>query len=353
MNTSMYTTTQKPMHKSIHKQHGLTLVEIMVALTISLVLLAGVLQIFISNQQTYRVQEAAARVQESGRFAINFMAKDIRMAGFFGCGSLINNPNNIADVSPTDGVADSAANFTGNGLQGWEEADLPTAMTDAQNLAVGTSATTVVSGTDVISINRGSDTGVRLTGNMTTVNANVQMSTATAGGLFQADDILFISDCENADVFAANNVSGGSGTTTIAHSNAVNIGNNLSTTYGVDAEVMTFINSYYYIGTNAAGNEALYRYSMGNAGVMTAQELVEGVQDMEILYGEDTDADRTANLYVDADAVTDMTQVVSVRISMVVRSLEDNITTAVIAPFNDRRLRRTFTTTITIRNRVV
>lgn len=348
MNTFMYNAAQK----SIHRQHGLTLVEIMIALTISLVLLAGVLQIFISNQQTYRVQEAAARVQESGRFAFNFMTRDIRMAGFFGCGSLVNTPNNIVDQND-DGIADSVANFTGNGLQGWEEADLPIAMTETQNLAVGTSATTVVSGTDVISITRGSGTGVRPSGPMNSITAQIFLDPATATGLFQAGDILFITDCENADAFATTTVTPQGANINIAHADNTNTDNFLSTAYGPDAEVMTMINSYYYIGTNAAGNPSLYRFTLGNLGVLTAQELVEGVQDMQILYGEDTDADRTANIYRAANAVTDMTQVVSIRITMIVQSLEDNITTSVISPYTDRKLRRTFTTTITIRNRVV
>ncbi|NOX76094.1 MAG: prepilin-type N-terminal cleavage/methylation domain-containing protein [Gammaproteobacteria bacterium] len=61
------------------KQQGMTLIEVMISITISLVLLAGVLQIFASNKATYRVQDAMARVQEGGRFAIHFLTKDLRV----------------------------------------------------------------------------------------------------------------------------------------------------------------------------------------------------------------------------------------------------------------------------------
>ncbi|MDT8385074.1 MAG: PilW family protein [Gammaproteobacteria bacterium] len=337
------------------RQQGMTLVEMMIAMTLSLILLAGVLQIFIGNKQTYNVQDAMARLQESGRFAMRFITRDLRMAGFNGCASINSSivPTNMADVAPHDGVADAVSGFTGNGLQGWETSQLPVALSDTQNLTVGTTLGTVLDGTDVISIKHASDTGVRLTGNMTTVNANVQLLTATVNGMFSDGDILMISDCENADIFAANNVSNGAGTTTIAHSNAVNIGNFLATTYGTDAEVMRMINTAYYVGNNANGVPSLFRQEMGNAGVLAQQELVEGIEDMQISYGEDTDGDRTANVYVDANAVTDMTQVVSVRLSFIVRSIEDNVATSTDATYNDRRLRRTFSTTITIRNRVV
>lgn len=63
-------------------QAGFTLVEIMVAITIGLVLLGGVVQIFVSNSQAYRVQDDLARVQENGRFAIDMIARNLRKAGF-------------------------------------------------------------------------------------------------------------------------------------------------------------------------------------------------------------------------------------------------------------------------------
>jgi len=63
-------------------QGGLTLIEIMVALLIGAFLLAGVIQIFIANKQTYRVQENLSRIQENGRFAVDYLSRYIRMAGY-------------------------------------------------------------------------------------------------------------------------------------------------------------------------------------------------------------------------------------------------------------------------------
>ncbi|MCK4587273.1 MAG: PilW family protein [Gammaproteobacteria bacterium] len=334
------------------KQKGLTLIEIMISITISLILLGGVVQILASSKMTYRVQDAAARVQESGRFGIHFLTGELRMAGYMGCGSIVNNPINIVDMN-NDGIPDEAANFTGNGLMGYEySGTLSVPLTDTLNLT----AANIIADTDVVTIKRGSSTGVRLQGQLTAINANIQLDPATADGMFDVGDILFISDCEFADVFTPTTVSGGGGAITIAHSNAVNTENFLSTVYDDDAEVMRMVNTTFYLATGASGEPSLFRSSLGNGGAMVAQELVEGVSDMQITYGEDTnvvvEGKRSANVYVTANNVTDWTNVVNVRITLTIRSAEDNIATSVTAE-GDRRLRRSFTTSITIRNRVV
>ncbi len=334
-------------------QQGMTLIEVMISVTISLVLLAGVLQIFASNKETYRVQDAMARVQEGGRFAIRFLTKDLRMAGYMGCTSINSQnspPVNMADIN-NDGVADIVADFTGDGLQGWESSQLPIVLSDTQDLT----STEATASTDIISIKRAADTGARLTSNLTSVNANIRLDTVTASGMFEADDIMLITDCEKTDIFAATSVANGAGTTIVVHSNAVNTGNNLSKVYAADAEVMSLINTVYYVGPNATGEPSLYRQELGNAGVLSTQELVEGVEDMQISYGVDTDGDRTANVYVDADnaLAADMRLVVSVRVALTLRTLDETVATTISPGFSDRRLRRTFTTTVTLRNRVV
>lgn len=324
-------------------QHGFSIVELMVALVVSMLLMAGTIQLFVNNKQTYRVQETLSRLQENGRFAAHLLTRDIRMAGFAGCGDM-GSASNIADING-DGVPDQASDISAAGIDGREEADLPVSITDTVQL----SAAEVYDGTDVILIKRGSDTGVRLVGNMLADNANIQLDAATAAGLFAANDILVISDCEDTDIFGANNVSQGSGQITIAHSSSVNVDNKLSKAYGTDASVMKMESFAYYIGTNGSGGPSLYRKRLGNVNVVT-EELVEGVENMQVLYGEDTDGDETADTYVSAAGVTAMTNVVSVRLTLTLRSSDDNV--SLTAGGGDNRIRRSFSSTITIRNRV-
>jgi len=77
----------KTIHTMRPQQTGLTLIEILVAMVISLILMAGVLQIFQSNKQSFRVQESLSLIQENGRTAMRILAEELRMAAFWGCRS--------------------------------------------------------------------------------------------------------------------------------------------------------------------------------------------------------------------------------------------------------------------------
>jgi type IV pilus assembly protein PilW len=334
-----------------HKQRGISIIEIMISIAISLILLAGIMQIMFTNKQTYRVQEAFARLQENGRFAVNFLAKDIRMAGFFGCSSAVDAPNNIVDLDQ-DGVADAISNFNGNGLSGYEYANLPLALNSTVSLA----AADVLSNTDIIQIKRATNTGLNIDEPSYQNDANIKLDPVLAQGMFAQNDILFVTDCQASDIFAATGVSvNGNGANShldISHGNNANLDPKLSRIYQNDAEVMKMVSHLYYLGTNSAGEPALFRASLGNNGAIAKEELVEGVEDLQLLYGEDTTGDHVVNVYEDASSVSDFTKVVSVRITLTVRTIEDNIAAQTTAA-GDKRLRRTFTTSVTIRNRVV
>jgi type IV pilus assembly protein PilW len=64
------------------KQRGFTLVEIMVALAIAIILLVGVYSVYLASKRGYALQDGLARQQENGRFAVEFLNRDLRMAGY-------------------------------------------------------------------------------------------------------------------------------------------------------------------------------------------------------------------------------------------------------------------------------
>ena len=74
--------------------------------------------------------------------------------------------------------------------------------------------------------------------------------------------------------------------------------------------------------------------------------MVEGIENLQILYGEDTDNDDVPNYYVDSASITNMQQAISVRLTVVARTLETNLTTT------GGRITRNFTSTVTLRNRL-
>lgn len=335
-------------------QTGMTLIEIMIALLIGAFLLGGVLQIFIGSKQTYRMQENLSRLQENGRFAMDFLAKDIRMAGFFGCSSSITpsvivgpknpNPN---PLPPTLSLGAAHAVIGDNNIaNNWN------------TNACGANA--CIAGTDAVTFYSGSSCGGQLTGNMASNNANIQINVPNACNI-SAYDVLIISDCSAADIFIATSASSGSGKQTIAHANNQNTDNKLSKAYGADAEIFAFNASFtYFIRADASGQPALWR--LNNAKAVTSDnpaELIGGIENMQVLYGVATNSTPPVYYYTTANNVADMTKVFSVRISLLAAS-DDNLTAQPV-PYTyngttttpiDRKIRRIFNTTIALRNRL-
>ena len=351
-------------HPLMPSPRGFTLVELMVAMTIGLIILGAVGQIFATSSGTYALEEGLARLQENGRFAMNFVVKDIRMAGYTGCARLSTGQiGNMVDppADPTsfnaDGIRGHASTGTGTSLGDWTPA-LP-----ASYFSNGE----VKSGTDVIIIQHASSLGTHLVNNTTPSNANIQiLAVAQINSYIAAGDVLMISDCKAADIFKATSVSNGT-PVTIAHSNSGNSGNFLDHAYGNEAELMKLVSRAYFIGTgvstgtSASTAPALFRKELV-AGVPQAQELVDGVENMRVFYGEDTDvtADGAANIYQAANAVADWSRVVSVRLGLLVRTPDESgvdfdtntydVAGAIVDPADERRQRRVFTSIIRLRN---
>src|SRR5262245_11727947 len=86
------------------RTHGFSVVEVMVALTLSAILLAGVLTVVYSSKVTYLENERVGRLQESGRAAMEIVLRDLRGAGFPGCAQPLNGLFTINNLvtNPTD-----------------------------------------------------------------------------------------------------------------------------------------------------------------------------------------------------------------------------------------------------------
>lgn len=99
-----------------HKyQGGIGLVELMIAMTLSLVIGAAVIQVFLSQRQTYRTQDDMARIQENARFAFEQIAQDIRQVGYWGCSRKATIVNDTGDAVFND-INDKTIMETGGNL---------------------------------------------------------------------------------------------------------------------------------------------------------------------------------------------------------------------------------------------
>jgi prepilin-type N-terminal cleavage/methylation domain-containing protein len=63
-------------------KRGVTLIELLIALAISAILVAGIYRVFISTQRSYVVQDQVVEIQQNVRGAINKMMREIRMVNF-------------------------------------------------------------------------------------------------------------------------------------------------------------------------------------------------------------------------------------------------------------------------------
>lgn len=338
----------KPAMTQRTRQRGVTMVELMVALTISLILMAGVLQIFQSNHRSYRVQEALARTQENGRFVIEFLAHDIRMADFWGCANGIGKITNNLDSGAASGFID----FGTGGIDGTEGGGF--------------------NGSDSLVLRGGFGTGLNLD---PPFGPQASAALQVPGNDLQQGDIVLVSDCSQGDIFQVTNanpqnasgtINHNTGTGTPGNSNVSNPGcpgsnaHCLSKVYDDDAALFKAREITYSIQAGASGEPALFR-TIASGTSSATQELVDGIEEMQILYGEDIDDDQSADYYVNANNVNDMQDVVSIRLAVVTRSYTDNLTDGAAQDYtvfgntttpNDNRLRQVYTATIGIRNRL-
>lgn len=357
---------------------GFTLVELMVAITIGLIILAAVIRLFATSRATYTLQEGLARVQESGRFAVEFLAQDIRMAGYIGCASAttttvqnhLNNPTDYGvNIGPDQYI--NGHTYTGSGTSPSALSDWTPALPGTVNGVVYFSAGDVEPNTDVLVIRRASETGIKLGAAMADTSAVLRID-ANPGGLVN-NDIVMVSDCTNADIFQITGpTTFGAGTNNLVHNTGAGTPGNattpLSKVYTGDAQVMKLTTRIYYIGrrSNSTSNPpSLYRRELTTSGSLTTQELVEGVERLKFSYGEDTDAtrDNTPNIYRStSSAVLDWAKVVTVRVGALVATTSgvdqepDTRTYSLagnnVGPFNDAKRRRAFNSTIQLRNRL-
>ncbi len=336
------------------KQSGLSLIEIMVALVISLFLLGGIVQVFLGNKTAYRFSDASARVQENGRFALDAIAGDIRMAGSWGCYSLVDDENGDGDLSDDNPNIYNQLNFTADAAYDFVDRPAVTATNGGGDWTTN----------DTLTI-RGAQPGqTTLTATLpgtSPISGDVVISAANS---FAVNDIAVLTNCFASNIFQitaisadGTTVSHGSGTGTPGNSSA----NFSSTSIGDDfkansAALFSLQEVTYSIGISGSGSgePALFRTRNGiNA------ELLEGIENFQILLGEDTDGDGSANQYRESHLVGNLQNVTAVRLWLVVRSEQDFIVdvtqTYTINGTNinpgDRRFRQVFSATIALRNR--
>lgn len=318
-------------------QLGFTLVELMVAITIGMIVLASIMQLVINAQTTYRVQSGFSKIQENGRFAMFFLESSARSADYSGCSKAgVSSLSNRLDPTGT-GYTTATYGYT-SGVSGTDGG------VNATSRALDPPDTLILKGAF-------DNIGIEVTTPyMNTKSAAVHIATTNT---LAKGDIILISDCQSGDIFQVSNSNPQSGALDHNTGAAISPGNisNLSKTYGADASVYKISTVTYSIGNDpVTGDSALLK---------NGAAMIPGVQNMQVLYGEDTDADKVANYYVSSGSVVSMDNVVSLKVSLLVASDANLAKSSPLITYNggtttvaNNRLSRVFTSTIAIRNRL-
>ena len=347
-------------------QRGFSLVELMVAMTIGFVILAGIGYLYLESRQSFRAMDNLSRMQESARYALEVMSRDIRMAGYRGCASSTGDFHNTLNTSSA-----SAYNFALplNGYDGGAADWTPALPTDTGGL----STLGLLAGTDAIILRSATGGGTTVT-KQPGGNSSADLQITTPNDL-AINDIVMVSNCKASTVFQVTNKNVNGTNQNVVHNAGAgsgvaapgNASQDLVENYAASGgEIIKMQSKTYFVrnDANGSGRPALWQfdnYKVAVAGGVNPAQIADGVENMQVLYGIDTDGDGVINEstgYVKAGAVTNWNQVAAVRISLLVAGGDDNVATAAqtytydggSVTAGDKRLRQVFTTTVSVRN---
>ncbi len=391
---------KRPRPPNIDHHQGMTLVELMVALVLGLMLTGIVVTMYLGFIQSSRTANQIARIQENTRFANSFLQKDLREAGYAGCNQ--DTKFKIYLDQNAAGYSDELFNI-GFALAGWEytgsgpDATNPVVLTDSVGIAsdwtlIDASGITVNMNDAILALGPLAGSDVIVAKSMQELDTIVDTVGAIESDSIDAHDpdiitqhdipkgqVVIVGDCNEADVFQnvnirnADHLSRGQGTGVLVPGNDLT-SEPWSNFWGPEHNLYGLQSWAYYVALGVGGIPSLFRVDIscglspdGECSTI-GSELVEGVENMQVMYGVDTDGDLVANQYVTAAGITPtaggesgFNDVVSVRISLLMRSLDngqDIIDTEIynlgdgipINPIDSRLIRITTNATIHLRN---
>lgn len=358
------------------RQGGLSLVELLLALALGIVVVTGIVQLFVGNSQTFNVINGQSRMQENARYAMDFVSNAARNAGYLGCAPERNNivrglRGNWGNIPEFD-ITQFVQGYDANGAGSWTPplTTLPRSE-GGSNFNVhtagnGIDTNDIVDGTDVLVFRTVQNPGQRLTAVLQPTGTPVITAPGGDPG-FDNGSVVFLSDCEQGALVRVTNIaaSGDEATLTLATTAAGTVFENadnipgptgfvpftlsfLGRSYGEEASIGEVLTTIFFVAPSAgADNQGNIPNALWQkVGTAAPVEVVQGIDDFQVLYGVDTtltDGVANANQYMPFDAVPDPDQIVSVRVTVAVNSV-DAVTD------DGNRLARTFSKTISVRN---
>ena len=319
-------------------QGGLSLVELMVAMLLGVVLSLGAVNLFLQSRMSFLQDEQSARMLEGGRYAQRYLSRELSMAGFYGgilrgddiSSNLASGSDNCYDwladtthsVEHRNNVVDSAGVESGTG--------------DTLPSACLSSTDTIVPGTDVLVIRRVGDRAHFL---------RDETATVTGSSTFDSDTAYLRLEDYNVS-------------TTLETGNNVGTGGSKPLAVWEYRPQLLFVRDWSV--TDGDGVPALCRKEMSSAGMGPTNCLVEGVENLQVEFGIDTDDDYIPDRYLASPTDAQLSFAMGARIYILMRSTDElagytndkayTLGSQTVSAQNDGLYRRVYQTSILLRN---
>lgn len=290
-------------------QSGMTLIELMVAVAISLVVLYTVISLFGTTRMNNRMQTGVSRINENTQMTAEILARDIRQIANMGCPALGDVARGFRRLSRNSIEATGAANT------------FSMSPTNVIQLLPATVESKALAGTVVIEVTHAANQGVHLAAKMTSRAALTDIFLRGDAGISMPSSIsssnsypvAIISDCNTAETFQV--IDARKNPWSVAPFGALRV------PYTTDARVMPVTKTRYFIGnyTGDIAARAIYRRRVLSDGYNwepVPQPLIHNVQAMNISVEVDTDGDFSADTTVPYGSTFDPAQVVGLTLGM-------------------------------------
>lgn len=347
------------------KSQGFTLVELMISVTLGMVLIGSLFQVISNHKMLTNTEMSLTRVQESGRYVMDMFTREIRKVGYHGCTDPSEMSVNVMSLSGVD------SDFGGTSLRGFEVGaggvfSPALSASDALNTIEGSSAGNARVGSDVLQIKYAQRTGAKLVSSTDASSAFVTVDSNSKK--LEINDIAMIANCQSAHIFTITDVTKNTDDFTFSHSNAANSTTSMTPGYADGADILAYKDLTFFIAdTNRVTNDGMTVYSLfrKDSTEAVAQELIEGVEFMQVLYGQNLGAGQMR--FVSAGtAGLDMQDVVAIRVAILLQGFEISMPEVddhsytlldqVVSDTGDikhnggRYLRKVFASTVQLRN---
>lgn len=320
------------------KNAGFTLVEIMVAISISGILLFAMTKILLETRSLVKVQSNLEKIQNDSSFAFETIAQKGRSAGFRGCASSANFIPQVKTVNIATSYYTKLAPIEGNKGNG-------TSFSPALDASVSAFIPAPNPNFDVLTIRSAVDSMATVGDNLANPSASKWPVNTVKG--FAKNDIAIISNCSASAIFEINSTAN----TTINAQSPSGVGY----VFPARSQIYKYTTISFYVAT-VNGENILYSRQNN-----ISEPVINNVEKFSILYGVDINNTLNASQYLYINDVLDLKQIVSMRIGLVLKSADKNISVqsadknkytflGVEHSPNDKNLRKSFYTTINVRN---